>query len=151
MTAQKHITNLSLLYEISGDDKNILNELINIFIEQSKEFIISITNDFKNKNWDKLGAIAHKAKSSVRTMGMEDLGNKLNQIEHLSKGNARLLLQQKIDSGIALTLEEEKRWLEIKDEKKSDINLIKLKPIVTQFLSDYPLAVKELELIQNQL
>ncbi len=151
MATHKHITNLSFLYEVAGNDKDILNDLINIFIEQSKEFIISITRSFENKNWYRLGAVAHKAKSSVRTMGMDELGNKLHQIEHLSKGNAKLLLQQKKDNGIALTLKEEKRWHDIKDEKKSDINLTRLKPIIAQFLSDYPLAVKELELIQNQL
>lgn len=151
MTETKYITNLSFLHEVAGNSSEMLTELIDIFIEQAVELETSIPEYLQQQNWIQLGAIAHKAKSSVRTMGMDKLGYDLEKIEHLSRGNVKFLLQQKKDSGDLLTVEEEKLWNDVEHENQSDITLKQLNPVITNFLTECPLAVNELEEIKNQL
>ncbi|MDG5800102.1 Hpt domain-containing protein [Marinilabiliaceae bacterium ANBcel2] len=79
-------TNLKYLNEISNGDKNIIKELITIFLEQIEEFSQGFKINFDKKRWKELAGLAHKAKSSVISMGMEELGNNdLKNIELLAK------------------------------------------------------------------
>ena len=96
MDSHTKIIDLSYLKEMSGNNKDIMVEMVEIFIEQNPEFTEGISSYFENKQWTELGAIAHKAKSSVRIMGMVELGDCLEKIEHYSKGNQKVELQQKI-------------------------------------------------------
>ncbi len=66
---------LSYLEGIADGDKDIIKELIEIFLDQMPEFTDGFQESLKDRNWIKIAAIAHKAKSSVITMGMEQLGN----------------------------------------------------------------------------
>ena len=81
----KHI-DLSYLNSIADNDQTIVKELIEIFIEQLPEFTIGIKSAFKNKDWATIASLAHKAKSSVISMGMVDLGNvELKNLELIAK------------------------------------------------------------------
>ena len=71
MTLGEKLTDLSYLKEMSGNDYSIIKEMIDIFIEQVPEFLDEVSNSFESQDLQALGAVAHKAKSSVRTMGME--------------------------------------------------------------------------------
>ena len=142
---------LSYLKEMSGNDNNIIEEMIEIFIDQVPEFTENITNHFESQNWEGLGAVAHKAKSSVRTMGMEYMGDCLEQLEHFSKGNLKFELQIKKEKGIELSPEEKKNWLNVMHEAKNDIELKHIPELVECFLSKCPLAVEELKSSLKQL
>lgn len=86
MSNQYEFINLSYLQSIAGDDKSIINELITIFLEQIPEFTEGLDKSFEEKDWRNVAAIAHKAKSSVLSMGMEELGNKdLKNLELIAK------------------------------------------------------------------
>ncbi len=77
---------LSYLESVSGDDRETMEELIVIFLEQIPEFNEDFANYFREKRWRKIAATAHKAKSSVLAMGMEELGNEdLKNLELLAK------------------------------------------------------------------
>lgn len=145
MDQEEKITDLSYLKEMSGNDKSIIEEMIEIFIDQIPEFEEEITTHFDNQDWSKLGAIAHKAKSSVRTMGMEYLGDCLEQLEHFSKGNLKFDLQIKKEEGIDFTPEDEKNWNNVKFENKNDLELNHIPELVECFLSQIPLAIEELK------
>ncbi len=81
----KHI-DLAYLESITDGSKEIIQELITIFIEQVPEFTTDFEDGFKDKDWKKIAAAAHKAKSSVLSMGMNDLGNKdLKNLELITK------------------------------------------------------------------
>lgn len=66
---------LTYLESIADGDKEIIEELINIFIDQIPEFTEGLRNGLEQKDWRALAGIAHKAKSSVVSMGMNNLGN----------------------------------------------------------------------------
>ena len=74
-------TNLSYLQNITGGDAETIRDLINLFIEQVPEFIGNLKNHLKEEKYIELGREAHKAKSSVMIMGMDDLGHDLKSLQ----------------------------------------------------------------------
>jgi len=88
---------LSYLEGIAEGDKGIIKELVEIFLDQMPEFIDGFAESMQNKDWLKVAAIAHKAKSSVMSMGMEELGNvDLKNMELLAKQLRVLELTDKV-------------------------------------------------------
>lgn len=86
MSNQYECINLSYLQSIAEGDESIIKELITIFLEQIPEFTDGLDKSFQEENWLVMGGIAHKAKSSVISMGMEDLGNiDLKNLELIAK------------------------------------------------------------------
>ena len=81
MMSQKKYTNLDYLKEITGGEDEILKEFITMFFEQLPEFKIGLQEHLKNKKYKELGELAHKAKSSVMTFGMDDLGWRLKELQ----------------------------------------------------------------------
>lgn len=75
------IINLSYVKDVCGNDKEIIAEMIDIFRSQIPEFIREMRSLLDNQQYRELGLIAHKAKSSVAIMGMEDLAATLKEFE----------------------------------------------------------------------
>jgi len=144
MNSNTKIIDLSYLREMSGNNKDIMIEMVEIFIEQNPEFTEGISSYFQNKQWTELGAIAHKAKSSVRIMGMDELGDCLERIEHYSKGNQKVELQQKIEDRHKLNDDDLRIWNNVRNEEVNDIDLEFIPALVNQFLNQSPIAINEL-------
>ncbi len=151
MTLGEKHTDLSYLKEMSGNDHGIIKEMIDIFIEQVPEFLEEVSLSFETQNWQALGAVAHKAKSSVRAMGMEKTGMYLEQLECFSKGNLKLELQIKKEKGTEFSPSDEKNWANVKNENKNDIELKYIPELVEGFLTQCPLAIRELNETLKQL
>lgn len=79
--SQARLTNLDYLKEITGGEPEIMHEFIQMFFDQLPEFRDGLTNHLANKKWKELGELAHKAKSSVMTFGMNDLGHRLKELQ----------------------------------------------------------------------
>jgi len=90
MDEQKNYTDLEYLKGMSGDSPEIIKEMIDLFKEQVPEFTEQMQEYLLDKNWKSLGETAHKAKSSVSIMGMEELAGELNQLEQNAKQQADL-------------------------------------------------------------
>lgn len=75
------LTNLSYLQEITGGEPEIMKEFIQMFFEQIPEFRDGLTSHLANQKWKELGELAHKAKSSVMTFGMNELGYRLKELQ----------------------------------------------------------------------
>lgn len=74
-------TNLDYLRNITGGDPDSIREIIILFMEQVPEFIENLKKHLHDKNYVELGKEAHKAKSSVMILGMEDLGHELKALQ----------------------------------------------------------------------
>jgi len=72
---------LSYLREMSGGNKELVLEMISIFSSQVKEFGNEMDQLLNNKQYELLGKLAHKAKSSVSIMGLNDLAVRLKELE----------------------------------------------------------------------
>jgi len=79
--AQTRFTNLDYLNEITGGDPEVTQEFIQMFFDQLIEFRTGMTSYLAEKKWKELGELAHKAKSSVMTFGMNDLGHRLKELQ----------------------------------------------------------------------
>lgn len=76
---------LSYLREMSGGDHNLILEMIGIFRDQVKEFSAEMEKHLEDKEFELLGKLAHKAKSSISIMGLNDLAADLKKLELTAK------------------------------------------------------------------
>lgn len=79
--AQDRVTDLTYLKEITGGEPEIVQEFIQLFFDQLPEFRDGLTSHLVNKKYKELGELAHKAKSSVMTFGMNELGYRLKELQ----------------------------------------------------------------------
>jgi HPt (histidine-containing phosphotransfer) domain-containing protein len=79
-------TDLEYLISMTGNDKEVTFEMIDIFIEQVGEFGQEMLELLECRKYKELGQLAHKAKSSVAIMGMHKLANQLKELEILAIG-----------------------------------------------------------------
>jgi len=73
--------NTEYLDSVSGGDHEIINEIVSIFREQIVEMYNEMKALLADRNYSSLGMLAHKAKSSVAIMGMNDLAEMLKKFE----------------------------------------------------------------------
>lgn len=77
--------NTEYLDSVSGGDNQIIIEIVNIFREQVSEIHNEMQKLLAEKNYHALGLLAHKAKSSVAIMGMNNLAIMLKTLEIQAK------------------------------------------------------------------
>ena len=73
--------NPGYLESVTGGDKEIMQELVDMFREQAIEVTLEMKSLLANKEYFTLGLLAHKAKSSVAIIGMADLATMLKTFE----------------------------------------------------------------------
>ncbi len=74
-------TNLDYLRNITEGDSGSIREIIELFIEQVPEFIGNMKKHLEEKDYIALGKEAHKAKSSVMILGMDETGHNLKSLQ----------------------------------------------------------------------
>jgi len=74
-------TNLNYLKTISGGDPDLMLEMIEIFNQQVIELRNEMEDLLEKQEYSTLGKVAHKAKTSVAIMGMDDLSSELKKLE----------------------------------------------------------------------
>ena len=72
---------LEILESVSEGDPEIVREIVDIFKTQSNEIYEEMKTLLSEKNYDALGLLAHKAKSSVAIMGIANLVTMLKTFE----------------------------------------------------------------------
>lgn len=113
-------TDLSYLREMSGGNKELILEMVGIFKEQVVEFADEMDKHLTNKEYELLGKLAHKAKSSVSIMGMQDLARDLKNLENLASEG------KKIDSYAGLIQKFRQETADASEELTVVINNIEL-------------------------
>jgi HPt (histidine-containing phosphotransfer) domain-containing protein len=73
--------NPEYLDSVSGGDNEMIREIVNMFREQVVEMYNEMKSLLDDKNFYTLGRLAHKAKSSVAIMGMNELAGMLKTFE----------------------------------------------------------------------
>ncbi len=78
------ITDLNYLKTMSGGDAKFIAEMIGLFAEQVDEYSELMPVLLREKDYDGLSKLAHKAKGSVAVMGMKQVENLLKELEKLA-------------------------------------------------------------------
>lgn len=73
--------NTEYLETVAGEDTELMKELIDMFRDQVREIHSEMVSLLAGNDFPALGLLAHKAKSSVAIMGMEDLASMLKSFE----------------------------------------------------------------------
>lgn len=81
MCSQNKIVNLAFLKEMTGNCNESLKELLGVFVTEGERYMQIMKTSFAEKNWQNLGDIAHKAKSSFALLGMDEAVAQLKFIE----------------------------------------------------------------------
>ncbi len=89
-------TNLRYLEDMCEGSPKLIKEMIGIFSNQVDEYNHDFDLLLESKDWEQLSRLAHKAKSSVAIVGMEELANKLKDLELLARKKKRTEQYQKI-------------------------------------------------------
>ncbi|HBE41387.1 MAG TPA: hypothetical protein DDW27_09320 [Bacteroidales bacterium] len=77
--------NTEYLDSVSAGDTGIIRELVDMFRNQVSEISDEMKTLLGKKDYNSLGLLAHKAKSSVLIMGMTELGTLLKTFELQAK------------------------------------------------------------------
>lgn len=78
------ISDLNYLKTMSGGDPAFIREMIDLFREQIEEYEEQMPALLRNKEYSSLSKMAHKAKSSVAVMGMNEVADLLKELEVLA-------------------------------------------------------------------
>lgn len=76
---------LSYLKNMSAGNKDLILEMIGLFKTQIDEFSQEMDELYEKKEYESLGRLAHKAKSSISIMGLDKLSVELKNFENLAK------------------------------------------------------------------
>lgn len=77
--------NTEYLDSVSQGDPEIIREIVHMFKDQTIEIYKGMRTFLSENNYNSLGLLAHKVKSSVTIMGMDDLALMLKTFEHQAK------------------------------------------------------------------
>jgi HPt (histidine-containing phosphotransfer) domain-containing protein len=86
--------NTEYLDSVSGGDQGIISEIVDLFRDQSKEIYAEMKSLLASKDYNSLGLLAHKAKSSVAIMGMEEMAGLLKTFELQAKASQEIHLYE---------------------------------------------------------
>ena len=109
--------NLSYLEEISGGDKEFVNEMITEFLKEAPVVTLSIETYFKQEKWSELYAAVHRFAPNYDFVGNQDLKLNISLLESASKHMRDL---EKIDLYIVHI---KKLTAQIIEELKTDFKL----------------------------
>lgn len=84
---KEKLTDLSQLRKMSNNDESFVNEMVESFVEKTPE-MLQVLNDYCDINdWAKVGAQAHKLKSSLAFMGVDSVKELVIKIEQDGMNN----------------------------------------------------------------
>lgn len=82
---EKSPVDVERLKEVSADDAELMNELIDLYLAQTRELLVDLRAAIDQKNADAIYKSAHKALGSSLTCGMDAVVPSLKQLEQLGR------------------------------------------------------------------
>ena len=79
------LTDLKYLQQMTGNDSEMMKEMIELFLHQLSELQVDIEFLVGNESWFELSRLAHKIKSSALVMGVEQMAHDMKELELLAK------------------------------------------------------------------
>ena len=79
------LTDLKYLQQMTGNDSEMIKEMIELFLHQLAELQVDIAFLLDSENWFELSRLAHKIKSSALVMGVDQMAHDMKELELLAK------------------------------------------------------------------
>ncbi len=88
--------------EFSMDDKEMYQDMVQMFIEQKDENVTSIKDFFEKQDWENYKIRVHGLKSNARLVGAMQLGDLAEKCEHAARDGDTTFIQANTDELFAL-------------------------------------------------
>lgn len=75
------ITDLSYLEMVSDGDREFIEQVVESFIENNAQILVSLKEEQAAQNWVKMGQLIHKIKPSLEMVGLTPLKEKIVKAE----------------------------------------------------------------------
>lgn len=87
---EKQLYNLQSLREIVDNDEEEVKEMVQMFLDLAPATHSEMKEAYEEKNFEELGKLAHKLKTSIRLMEIAELEEEVLAVEKNSKENRNL-------------------------------------------------------------
>lgn len=90
MSQKEHKTtmyNLRMLQDISGGNHDFINQMIELFCDQTPKLVNEMQEAYHQKNYVRMGEIAHKIKPSIDQLEITGVKDKIRIVENCGKKN----------------------------------------------------------------
>ena len=77
------VSDLGFLKQFSSGNTAMMKQLVNVFLQTSQDSITRIEGFIAEKNWERVGAIAHQLKPQCSYMGIKNAEPLILKIEEL--------------------------------------------------------------------
>lgn len=124
------VLDMTYIDSVSDGDEKLKSSLLGIFKEQLDEFREGFEKMYETEDWYSMAALAHKAKSSISSLGMDELAVAMKKLEMMCKllcVEKHIVDGQKADDynlQIKKTSEKIMKWVYDNKSKKSIHDLI---------------------------
>jgi HPt (histidine-containing phosphotransfer) domain-containing protein len=81
LTNAQRLYDLTMVNTIAGGDQSFIQKMISLFIETVPAGVEDLKAATAAADWDKVGKVAHKLKSTIDSMGISDLKEVIRTIE----------------------------------------------------------------------
>jgi len=106
---------LSIVQSVSGGDKAFIKKMILLFMETVPANVAELSSALEVGNWEQVGKMAHKLKSTVDSMGIKSIHDDIRAVETNAKQQMNLIevpaIIGKIEKTIADCIEQLKEEL----------------------------------------
>jgi HPt (histidine-containing phosphotransfer) domain-containing protein len=93
---------LSMVRSVSGGDEAFIKKMIQLFIETVPPSLVDLKEAEQQQQWERVGKVAHKLKSTIDSMGISSLKEDIRAVETNGKQQQNIdtipALIQKVDS-----------------------------------------------------
>jgi HPt (histidine-containing phosphotransfer) domain-containing protein len=73
---------LSMVRSVSGGDEVFIKKMVHLFIETVPPGVADLQDALQKQEWQRIGKVAHKLKSTIDSMGISALKDDIRQIEN---------------------------------------------------------------------
>ncbi len=112
-SSDNKLYDLTMIQSVSGGDKAFIKKMILLFIETVPQNVQELVDATERKNWEQVSKMAHKLKSTVDSMGIRTIHDKIRSVELNAKNKERLELMpdtvRQIESVVAVCIQQLRR------------------------------------------
>jgi CheY-like chemotaxis protein len=76
---------LSMVRAVSGGDEGFIKKMVQLFVETAPPTVEELQQALQGQQWDRVGKLAHKLKSTIDSMGISTLKDEIRTIESNGK------------------------------------------------------------------
>lgn len=81
---------LTMIHGLSGGDEGFIRQMVELFIDTMPDSVDELKATLDNQQWEAMGKLAHKLKSTTGSMGMDSIKDEVKGVEQNCKKNENL-------------------------------------------------------------